>query len=64
LLITKGNSILLTKERRQEHNAYDYRLPGGKVFDTLAAFNEKLAQGEDIFTYAEIAAKKECKEET
>jgi 8-oxo-dGTP pyrophosphatase MutT (NUDIX family) len=64
LLITKEDSILLTKERRQEHNAYDYRLPWGKVFDTLAEFNEKVAQNKDLFTYAEKAAKKECKEET
>jgi len=36
LLIVKNNKILLTREYRRELHGYDYRLPGGKVFDTLA----------------------------
>ena len=64
LLITEWDKILLTKEYRHEHESYDYRLPGGKVFDTIDEFNEKLANNENILQHAEIAAKKECKEET
>lgn len=64
LLILYGDDIYLTKERRQEHNWYDYRLPGGKVFDTLVEFKEALANWENILEKAEQAAKKESKEET
>jgi ADP-ribose pyrophosphatase len=32
--------ILLTKEYRFELNNFDYRLPGGKVCDSLTEFNE------------------------
>ena len=42
IIIRDGNKILITKEYRYEHNSYDYRLPGGKVFDTLEEFNSKI----------------------
>jgi len=64
IIIRDGNKILLTKEYRHEHNSYDYRLPGGKVFDTLEEFNEKSENNENIHIYAENAAKNECKQET
>ena len=64
LLIIDGDNILLTKEYRHEYQGYDYRLPWGKVFDTLTEFNKKLINNKYILPYAEIAAKKECKEET
>lgn len=35
LIVNKNNEILLSKEFRYELNAWDYRLPGGKVFDSL-----------------------------
>ena len=57
-------SILLTKEYRQELGGWDYRLPGGKVFDTLAEYNEYLSSGKDIAEAARRAAVKETKEET
>lgn len=31
----KEQKVLLTREFRRELDAWDYRLPGGKVFDTL-----------------------------
>lgn len=34
--------ILLSKEFRYELNDWDYRLPGGKVFDTLSDYKESL----------------------
>ncbi len=44
LIIVKDNQILLTKEYRSELEDWDYRLPGGKVFDSL---DEYLRHGED-----------------
>lgn len=64
LLITKNNSILLTKEYRVELNDYDYRLPGGKVFDTLGEYKKALDTKTDILKFAIEAAKRECTEET
>lgn len=63
LIIPRGGQILLTKEFRHELNAYDYRLPGGKVFDTLDEYNDALTRGSDIITAAEGAARKEAFEE-
>ncbi len=60
LIICDKNKILLTKEYRTEHKWYDYRLPGGKVFDTLAEYNKNK---KDIKKYALVAAKRECEEE-
>lgn len=63
LIIKDWKKILLTKEYRHEHNAYDYRLPGGKVFDSLDEYNEKMENNEDLETYAGKAAKNEAKQE-
>ena len=35
LIVNRKNQILLSKEFRYELNSWDYRLPGGKVFDSL-----------------------------
>ena len=35
LIVNRKNQILLSKEFRYELNSWDYRLPGGKVFDFL-----------------------------
>ncbi len=64
LLIIDKDKILLTKEFRHEQNEWDYRLPGGKAFDTLGEYNYALSKNEDIVKKAVIAAKKECEEET
>lgn len=60
LIICNKDKILLTKEYRKELKGYDYRLPGGKVFDTLAEYNKNK---KNIKKYALIAAKRECEEE-
>jgi 8-oxo-dGTP pyrophosphatase MutT (NUDIX family) len=52
--------LLLTKEYRAEHRGYDYRLPGGKVFDDLKSFKEYTG---DILKAAEKGAIKEAEEE-
>lgn len=63
LIIPKGDNILLSKEWRHEINGYDYRLPGGKVYDSLEEYNKALELGKDINEAAKNAAKKEAKEE-
>jgi hypothetical protein len=42
---------------------YDYRLPGGKVFDRLDEYKEFLSSLQDIQLIAQAAALKEAKEE-
>jgi ADP-ribose pyrophosphatase len=64
LLIIKNRKILLTREFRSELNGYDYRLPGGKVFDTIEEYRAALRKNNNIMKYATSAAKKECIEET
>ena len=64
LLIIKDNKMLIIREFRFELNAYDYRLPGGKVFDSLKEYKEALMKNPDILKHATDAAKKECIEET
>ncbi len=64
LLITSDTGkILLTKEYRSEIGGYDYRLPGGKVFDSLDEYNQALSAGEDILVKSRVAAQKEAREE-
>lgn len=55
--------LLLTKEFRRELNAWDYRLPGGKVFDTLEEFEMFRQSGKDILKVATAKAKAEAQEE-
>ena len=61
IIIEKDEKILITKEYRDELETYDYRLPGGKVFDGL---DEYLARrNENLVPYAKEAAFRECREE-
>lgn len=64
LLIVKNGKILLTTEFRYELKADDYRLPGGKVFDTLQEYQQALRSGKNIQEEAHKAAVRECEEET
>lgn len=64
LLITSDTGkILLTREYRSEIGGFDYRLPGGKVYDTLDEYNLALKNNDDIIAKSKIAAKKEAREE-
>jgi ADP-ribose pyrophosphatase len=63
LIITQGEKVLLSKEFRYELNDYDYRLPGGKVFNTLKEYKKALEE-DDILVHAKKAAERECIEET
>lgn len=55
--------FLITKEYRFELDGFDLRLPGGKVFDTLAAYEEALASNIDMTEHAKKAATIEGAEE-
>lgn len=58
-----NKTVLLTKEFRKELNDWDFRLPGGKVFDTLAEYQAFRESGEDIIAAATAKAKAEAHEE-
>ena len=55
--------IVLTKEVRREADGIDYRLPGGKVFDSLDEYSAFVSSGADIKAQALSKAKAEAKEE-
>ncbi|MCK5333470.1 MAG: NUDIX domain-containing protein [Candidatus Aenigmarchaeota archaeon] len=63
LIIIRNGNVLLTKEYRMEFEGFDWRLPGGRVFDSLKEYQEGLENNEDIMSHALTAAKKECLEE-
>ena len=63
IIPTPNNTLLMTKEYRIELGEWDYRLPGGKVFDRLTDYNAALADNIDMQKAAETAAKKEALEE-
>lgn len=52
--------VVLTQEKRREADGYDYRLPGGKVFDSLEEFSNFNG---DMRDQALKKAKEEAKEE-
>lgn len=55
--------ILLTKEFRRELGTHDFRLPGGKVFNTLEEYEAHRNATKDILAAAESQAKAEAAEE-
>lgn len=61
---TDKKKILLTKEFRRELGGYDYRLPGGKVFDTLAEYSQFRETGADMKQAVMNKARQESIEET
>ena len=42
IIVNNKNEILLSKEYRYELETFDYRLPGGKVFDNLEDYKKSL----------------------
>lgn len=58
-----AKKILLTKEFRHELGTWDYRLPGGKVFDSLDEFSAFRDSGEDILEAAKHQAINEAQQE-
>ena len=63
IIVSPDQQILITKEFRAEVGGYDYRLPGGKVFDSLLEYKAFLVTKKEILPMAEAAAKKEAREE-
>lgn len=63
ILFIRDQKILLTREFRYELDRYDYRLPGGKVFDRLEDYQAALDKGVDMTTEAKTAASREAIEE-
>ena len=64
ILVDLANqTISLSKEHRYEIDGDDYRLPGGKVFDTLDEYNTFLNSGDDILSPAIDKAFGEAEEE-
>jgi len=64
IIVDRGaRKVLLTKEFRQELNAHDYRLPGGKVFDSLMEYEAFRESARDIADAAAEKAKAEAAEE-
>lgn len=57
------HKILLTKEYRHELDAWDYRLPGGKVFDSLDEFEAFRNSDKDIIAVAKQQATVEAQQE-
>ncbi len=55
--------VLLTKEFRHELKGYDYRLPGGKVFDSLVEYEAFRESSRDILDAATEKSKAEAAEE-
>jgi hypothetical protein len=58
-----AKALLMTKEVRREAKGVDYRLPGGKVFDSLSELDVHRDSGQDITPVAMKAAQKEGGEE-
>jgi 8-oxo-dGTP pyrophosphatase MutT (NUDIX family) len=56
-------ALLMTREIRREAGGVDYRLPGGKVFDSLDELDAHRKSESDIAPLAQRAAQKEGKEE-
>ncbi len=64
VIVPKDGKILLSREYRHEVSGYDYRLPGGKVYDSLTEYNAALANGTDMTEAGKYAAIKEAREES
>ena len=58
-----NKKVLLTREFRRELGEYDYRLPGGKVFDSLDEFAAFRTSGNDIIEVAKQQAITEAQQE-
>jgi 8-oxo-dGTP pyrophosphatase MutT (NUDIX family) len=63
IIVTPDKKLLMTREYRRELDAFDTRLAGGKVFDTLIEYNSFLNSENDIVPQAQNAAAKEAREE-
>lgn len=58
-----GSGLVMTREHRLEHKEYDYRLPGGKVIDSLDDFIAFKESGDDILVLGRKKAIEEALQE-
>lgn len=63
LIVVSEGKMLIAREYRRELGAVDYRLPGGKVFDTLKEYSDFIKKGGDIVIESEKAVKREAAQE-
>jgi ADP-ribose pyrophosphatase len=63
IILSPDHKMILTKEYRREAKGWDYRLPGGKVYDALEEYTRALENKVDLLKIAEQAAQKEAWEE-
>ena len=64
IILVKDKQILLSREKRSELGGQiDYRLPGGKVFDSNDTFQEFMNTGQDIVVESRHSIAKEALEE-
>lgn len=63
IIVSPDKKILLTKEYRPEYKGWDFRLPGGKVVDSLDEYNRLLKNNKALLQMAEEGARKEALEE-
>lgn len=63
IIVNEKGEMLITKEWRSELENFDYRLPGGKVFDTLGEYNHALANNHELLAKAKQWAILEAREE-
>jgi ADP-ribose pyrophosphatase len=64
IVFSKKGKVMLTEEHRTELGEVDYRLPGGKVFDTLDEYLTFVESKGDMLEAAKKAAILEAKQET
>jgi 8-oxo-dGTP pyrophosphatase MutT (NUDIX family) len=64
LIVTDGKKILLTREWRAEIDGWDYRLPGGKVFEDFASFDKVRNDLSALENACRLAGARELEEET
>ncbi len=58
----ENEKIILSREFRYELNTWDYRLPGGKVFDSLADYKKSIEEN-TVLEHVEKTVPKEVMEE-
>jgi 8-oxo-dGTP pyrophosphatase MutT (NUDIX family) len=64
LIVIKDNQVLLSREKRRELDGkIDYRLPGGKVFDTNSEFVSFLDSNGDMLNASRTSIAREGLEE-
>ncbi len=63
IMFVNDGRMLIAKEYRAEIEGWDYRLPGGKVFDSLREYKEYIDSGDEIIDYAMKAVDNEGREE-